>query len=62
MKPLTLEWIDKAEGDYTSARRELRARKTPNYGYTADKDMAYKSVEICRSVRKAARLSLGLLP
>lgn len=31
MKPLTLEWIEKAEGDYATARRELRARKSPNY-------------------------------
>jgi len=31
MKPLTREWIDKAEGDYASAQRELRARKLPNY-------------------------------
>jgi hypothetical protein len=27
MKPLTLEWIDKAEGDWISAQRELRAPK-----------------------------------
>jgi len=31
MKPLTLEWIQKAEGDFASAQRELRARKIPNY-------------------------------
>lgn len=31
MNPLTLEWIDKAEGDFTTALRELRARKSPNY-------------------------------
>lgn len=31
MNPLTLEWISKAEGDFVSAGRELRARKTPNY-------------------------------
>jgi HEPN domain-containing protein len=31
MKPLTQEWIDKAEGDYASAQRERRARKFPNY-------------------------------
>jgi HEPN domain-containing protein len=31
MKPLTREWVEKAEGDYASALRELRARKTPNY-------------------------------
>ena len=31
MKPLTREWIDKAEADFITARRELRARKAPNY-------------------------------
>jgi len=31
MKPITLEWIDKAEGDWTSAQREHRARQRPNY-------------------------------
>jgi HEPN domain-containing protein len=31
MKPLTLEWIDKAEGDFATSSRELRARKSPNY-------------------------------
>jgi HEPN domain-containing protein len=31
MQPATLEWIAKAEGDYTSALREFRARKNPNY-------------------------------
>ncbi len=31
MNPLTLEWVDKAEGDFTTALRELRSRKSPNY-------------------------------
>src|SRR5687767_9039943 len=31
MNPLTLEWIDKAEGDLATAPRELRARVAPNY-------------------------------
>jgi HEPN domain-containing protein len=31
MNPLTLEWVEKAEGDYATALRELRARKSPNY-------------------------------
>ncbi len=26
MKPLTLEWIDKAEGDFATMEREARAR------------------------------------
>jgi HEPN domain-containing protein len=31
MKPLTREWVEKAEADFTSAQREFRARKQPNY-------------------------------
>ncbi len=31
MKPITLEWIEKAEGDYATAEREWRARKNLNY-------------------------------
>jgi len=31
MNPLTVEWVAKAEGDLTSALRDWRARKAPNY-------------------------------
>lgn len=31
MNPLTVEWVDKAEGDLLTARREYRARKSPNF-------------------------------
>ncbi len=31
MNQLTVEWVNKAEGDFTTALRELRARKSPNY-------------------------------
>jgi HEPN domain-containing protein len=31
MKTLTREWIEKAEADFRTATRELRARKGPNY-------------------------------
>lgn len=31
MKPVIAEWVSKAEGDYLTAGRELRARKSPNY-------------------------------
>ena len=31
MKPTTTEWLAKAEGDFITAGRELRARKSPNY-------------------------------
>jgi len=31
MKPLTLEWVQKAEADYITARREYFAEELPNY-------------------------------
>jgi len=31
MKPATSEWVEKAEGDFGSAQRELRVRSHPNY-------------------------------
>jgi HEPN domain-containing protein len=31
MNPLTLEWVEKAEGDFRTAGREYRAHKAPNY-------------------------------
>ena len=31
MKPLSAEWVAKAEGDFASAQRELKARKSPNF-------------------------------
>jgi HEPN domain-containing protein len=31
MNPLVAEWVSKAEGDYLTAGREVRARKSPNY-------------------------------
>lgn len=31
MNPLTIEWIEKAEGDFLSAQREYRTSSRPNY-------------------------------
>ena len=31
MKPNTHEWLDKAEADFATSLRELRARRQPNY-------------------------------
>ena len=31
MKPAVAEWVSKAEGDFATAGREIRARKFPNY-------------------------------
>jgi HEPN domain-containing protein len=31
MKPITREWVEKAEADFATAQREIRVRKHPNY-------------------------------
>jgi len=31
MNPAVAEWVSKAEGDFVTAGRELRARKSPNF-------------------------------
>jgi len=31
MKPITVEWVNKAEGDFVMVERESRARKNPSY-------------------------------
>ncbi len=31
MKPVTAEWVEKAEGDFATAGRELRAAPAPNF-------------------------------
>lgn len=31
MKAITVEWVSKAEDDWTMAQREMRARKNPSY-------------------------------
>jgi len=31
MNPITREWVEKAEGDFSIAGRELRVRKSPSY-------------------------------
>ena len=31
MKPMTVEWVAKAEADFATALRECRVRKNPNY-------------------------------
>ena len=34
MQTISQEWVLKAEGDFTTAMREYRARKSPNYDAT----------------------------
>jgi HEPN domain-containing protein len=56
MKPLTREWVEKAEGDFFSAQRELRARKSPNY------DSACFHAQQCLEKYLKARLQEADIP
>jgi len=69
MNPLTLEWIEKAEGDFSTVGRELRARKFPNYDaacfhaqQTAEKYLKALLQEAGRTIPKTHYLAelLGL--
>lgn len=31
MKPITQEWVNKAEGDFATAQRELQVQQSPNF-------------------------------
>jgi HEPN domain-containing protein len=53
MNPLTAEWVEKAEGDFASASRELRARKQPNY------DAACFHAQQCAEKYLKAQLQAG---
>lgn len=56
MQPLTQEWLNKAEGDFATAQRELRARKTPNY------DAACFHAQQCVEKYLKARLQEAVIP
>lgn len=45
MRPITQEWITKAESDWRSAQRDARARKDPNFdGRAFTRNSAQKSI------------------
>ncbi len=56
MQPLTAEWIDKAEGDFATLLREIRARKRPNY------DSACFHAQQCAEKYLKARLQEANIP
>ena len=55
MNPITREWVNKAEGDFATARRELQVVANAN-----DENDAREAVQRCEKVRKIMRASLGL--
>lgn len=55
MKTETQSWIEKAEGDWVSGGRELRARKAPNYD-----DCCFHSQQCAEKYMKAVLVAAGL--
>ena len=53
MKPITDEWIAKAEGDWLTARREMNAMPAPNF------DAAVFHAQTCAETYLKARLIEG---
>ena len=56
MQSLSAEWVLKAEGDFTSAQRELKARKSPNF------DAACFHAQQCAEKYLKARLQKAGIP
>lgn len=51
------EWIAKAEGDFTVASRELRARKSPNYDA-----VCFHCQQCVEKLMKGLAIQLGVAP
>jgi hypothetical protein len=58
MKPLTAEWVDKAEGDLAFLSEFAVSFRYP--GESADRESALDARRRCRTFRRAARTALGL--
>lgn len=56
MKPLTHEWVNKAEGDFATEKRELRASDFPNY------DAVCFQAQQCVEKYQKARLQEANIP
>jgi HEPN domain-containing protein len=57
MKEVVREWAVKAEGDFSTARRELRARNSPNYDAAC-----FHSQQCVEKLMKALLIQLGIVP
>jgi HEPN domain-containing protein len=49
MKPITQEWVNKAEGDFATAQRELQVQQSPNYNAVCfhSQECAEKYLKAC---------------
>ncbi len=57
MKATVKEWIDKAEGDFCTAGRELRATESPNFDA-----VCFHAQQCIEKLMKALLIHLGALP
>jgi len=57
MNATVREWVDKAEGDFITAGRELRARKHPNYDASC-----FHSQQCVEKLMKALLILRGVVP
>jgi HEPN domain-containing protein len=55
MKPLTREWVSKAEGDFAVMERESRVRRDPNYD-----DVCFHAQQCAEKYLKAHLCEAGL--
>ena len=55
MKLITREWIGKAEGDFSTVCRELRARRNPNYDAAC-----FHAQQCCEKYLKARLVEAGI--
>lgn len=57
MNATVREWLTKAEGDFITARRELRARKSPNYD-----SACFHSQQCIEKLLKALLIARKIVP
>jgi HEPN domain-containing protein len=55
MKPMTSEWIAKAEGDFGTMNREIRTRRKPNYD-----DVCFHAQQCAEKYLKACMCEHGI--
>ena len=57
MKPLSLEWVGKAEGDFATAVREIRSRRSPNFDAAC-----FHAQQCAEKYLKARLMEAGISP
>jgi hypothetical protein len=66
MNPAVAEWVSKAEGDFVTAGREMRARKSPNYDAVCFHSQQWYLLNISEMMHTvptlAPRASVGTFP